>query len=59
VNDLFPGMPSKISGEGYALAAFQRTLKHEAAYDSAVARLPVGGFYASATVARRMPIRRS
>jgi glutamate synthase (NADPH) large chain len=45
VNDLFPGMPSKISGEGYASLHFSATLKHEAAYDSAVARLPVGGFY--------------
>ena len=45
VNDLFPGMPSKISGEGYASLHFSATLKHKAAYDSAVARLPVGGFY--------------
>ena len=45
VNDLFPGMPSKISGEGYASLHYSATLKHEAAYDSAVARLPVGGFY--------------
>ncbi|RXR31116.1 glutamate synthase large subunit [Sphingobium fluviale] len=45
VNDLFPGMPSKISGEGYASLHFSAMLKHKAAYDSAVARLPVGGFY--------------
>ena len=45
VNDLFPGMPSKISGEGYASLHFSAMMKHEAAYDSAVARLPVGGFY--------------
>ncbi|HEU0045821.1 glutamate synthase large subunit [Sphingomonas sp.] len=45
VNDLFPGMPAKISGEGYAslhLNAFER---HEAAFDNAVATLPIGGFY--------------
>jgi len=45
VNDLFPGMPTKISGEGYASLHFSAMLRHRAAYDSAVARLPVGGFY--------------
>ncbi|MGD9811850.1 MAG: glutamate synthase large subunit [Sphingobium sp.] len=45
VNDLFPGMPTKISGEGYASLHFSAMMKHEAAYDSAVARLPIGGFY--------------
>ena len=45
VNDLFPGMPSKISGEGYASLHFSAKARHEAAFDSAVVRLPVGGFY--------------
>ncbi|CAD7338254.1 glutamate synthase large subunit [Sphingomonadales bacterium 56] len=45
VNDLFPGMPAKISGEGYASLHHNAVLRHEAAYDSAAVRLPVGGFY--------------
>ena len=45
VNDLFPGMPSKISGEGYASLHLNAKLKHEAAFDAAVVRLPIGGFY--------------
>ncbi|MFD1786106.1 glutamate synthase large subunit [Sphingomonas floccifaciens] len=45
VNDLFPGMPAKISGEGYASLYLNATLRHDAAYDSAVATLPIGGFY--------------
>ncbi len=45
VNDLFPGMPTKISGEGYASLHYSAMLRHRAAYDSAVPRLPVGGFY--------------
>ncbi|MBB3983297.1 glutamate synthase (NADPH/NADH) large chain [Sphingobium fontiphilum] len=45
VNDLFPGMPAKISGEGYASLHYSAKLRHDAAYDSAVVRLPVGGFY--------------
>ncbi|MEZ5654355.1 MAG: glutamate synthase large subunit [Sphingobium sp.] len=45
VNDLFPGMPSKISGEGYASLHYSAKVRHEAAYDSAVTRLPIGGFY--------------
>jgi len=45
VNDLFPGMPAKISGEGYASLHHNAKLRHEAAYDAAVVRLPVGGFY--------------
>ncbi len=45
VNDLFPGMPSKISGEGYASLHYSARMKHDAAYDRAVARLPIGGFY--------------
>jgi len=45
VNDLFPGMPSKISGEGYASLHYSAQLKHEDAYGKAVTRLPIGGFY--------------
>ncbi|HEX8420277.1 MAG TPA: glutamate synthase-related protein, partial [Sphingomonas sp.] len=45
VNDLFPGMPAKISGEGYASLHHSATIRHEAAFDEAVATLPIGGFY--------------
>ena len=45
VADLFPGMPTKISGEGYASLQHTATLRHEAAWDESVVRLPVGGFY--------------
>ena len=45
VNDLFPGMPTKISGEGYASLHISARMRHETAYDGAVARLPIGGFY--------------
>ncbi len=45
VNDLFPGMPAKISGEGYASLHVNATDRHTAAFDSAVATLPIGGFY--------------
>jgi len=45
VNDLFPGMPAKISGEGYASLHLSASLRHEQAWDNAVATLPIGGFY--------------
>ena len=45
VNDLFPGMPTKISGEGYASLHLNAVLRHEAAFDRAVVTLPIGGFY--------------
>lgn len=45
VNDLFPGMPAKISGEGYASLHLSAMLRHEAAWNAQVAALPVGGFY--------------
>ena len=45
VNDLFPGMPAKISGEGYASLHVNATERHDAAYDEAVVHLPIGGFY--------------
>ncbi|MFC4291253.1 glutamate synthase large subunit [Sphingorhabdus arenilitoris] len=45
VNDFFPGMPNKISGEGYQSLYVNARDRHADAYNSAVARLPVGGFY--------------
>ena len=45
VDDLFPGMPAKISGEGYASLYINAAERHEAAYDMGVATLPIGGFY--------------
>jgi glutamate synthase (NADPH/NADH) large chain len=45
VADLFPGMPAKISGEGYASLQVNALDRHEKAWDAAVATLPVGGFY--------------
>src|SRR3546814_14527082 len=36
VNDFFPGMPAKISGEGYASLHLNATLRHEKAFDTAV-----------------------
>jgi glutamate synthase (NADPH/NADH) large chain len=45
VHDLFPGMPAKISGEGYASLHLNAKLRHDAAFDAGVATLPIGGFY--------------
>jgi glutamate synthase (NADPH/NADH) large chain len=45
VNDLFPGMPAKISGEGYNSLHYSALVRHELAWDEAVAKLPIGGFY--------------
>jgi len=45
VNDLFPGMPAKISGEGYASLHLNAELRHQAGFDAGVATLPIGGFY--------------
>ena len=45
VNDFFPGMPNKISGEGYHSLYVNARDRHAEAFDSAVARLPIGGFY--------------
>ncbi len=45
VNDLFPGMPAKISGEGYASLYVNATERHEDAFDKSVVHLPIGGFY--------------
>ena len=45
VNDLFPGMPAKISGEGYASLQLNAFERHEAAFGGGPAVLPIGGFY--------------
>ena len=45
VADLFPGMPAKISGEGYASLYVNAKERHDAAFDNAIATLPIGGFY--------------
>ena len=45
VNEFFPGMPAKISGEGYASLQLNARMRHEAAWDPAVVTLPIGGFY--------------
>ena len=45
VNDLFPGMPAKISGEGYASLHLSATMRHDAAYATGLATLPIDGFY--------------
>jgi glutamate synthase (NADPH/NADH) large chain len=45
VADLFPGMPAKISGEGYASLHLNATMRHRAAYAAPPATLPIGGFY--------------
>jgi glutamate synthase (NADPH/NADH) large chain len=45
VNDLFPGMPAKISGEGYNSLYVNATMRHDAAFDDAVVSLAIGGFY--------------
>ncbi|MEQ9661131.1 MAG: glutamate synthase large subunit [Parasphingopyxis sp.] len=45
VNEFFPGMPAKISGEGYSSLQLNAMLRHEAAWDPAVVTLPIGGFY--------------
>jgi glutamate synthase (NADPH/NADH) large chain len=45
VDEYFPGMPSRISGIGLA-GIHQKVLDmHRRAWDSAIAALPVGGFY--------------
>ncbi len=45
VNDFFPGMPAKISGEGYASLHINAKDRHDAAFDETVVNLPIGGFY--------------
>ncbi|MEQ1688569.1 MAG: glutamate synthase large subunit, partial [Sphingopyxis sp.] len=43
--EMFPGMPAKISGEGYTSLYVNASERHEAAFDMAAAHLPIGGFY--------------
>ncbi|MBV8972620.1 MAG: glutamate synthase large subunit [Sphingomonadaceae bacterium] len=45
VAEFFPGMPAKISGEGFASIHLNARLRHEAAWDDDVVALPVGGLY--------------
>ncbi len=45
VNDFFPGMPAKISGEGFSSIHLNALLRHEKAFDEAVLALPIGGLY--------------
>jgi len=45
VADFFPGMPAKISGEGYHSLFLSAEERHLRAFDEAAAALPVGGLY--------------
>ena len=45
VNDLFPGMPAKISGEGYISLHYSAKIRHDAAFNAPVVTLPIGGYY--------------
>ena len=45
VHDFFPGMPAKISGEGFESLFVNAQMRHEKAWDEDVAALPVGGLY--------------
>jgi glutamate synthase (NADPH/NADH) large chain len=45
VADFFPGMPAKISGEGFDSIHLNARLRHEKAWDEEVLALPVGGLY--------------
>ena len=45
VADFFPGMPAKISGEGFASLHLNAMLRHQAAFDETVLALPIGGLY--------------
>jgi glutamate synthase (NADPH/NADH) large chain len=45
VHDFFPGMPAKISGEGFESLFINAQMRHERAWDEAVTALPVGGLY--------------
>ncbi len=45
VADIFPGMPSRISGIGLAGIAAKVARLHARAFDDDVVALPVGGFY--------------
>jgi glutamate synthase (NADPH/NADH) large chain len=45
VADFFPGMPAKISGEGYSSLFENARLRHDRAFDEVATALPVGGLY--------------
>jgi len=45
LNDLMPGLPGRISGEGYQSLHLNAMLRHRAAWDEPVVRLEAGGFY--------------
>jgi glutamate synthase (NADPH/NADH) large chain len=45
VHDFFPGMPAKISGEGFESLFVNAQMRHEKAWDEDVIALPVGGLY--------------
>ena len=45
VADFFPGMPAKISGEGYHSLFLAAQERHQRAFDEAATALPVGGLY--------------
>jgi glutamate synthase (NADPH) large chain len=45
VADFFPGMPAKISGEGYHSLFLSAEERHLRAFDEAATALPVGGLY--------------
>ena len=45
VDDFFPGMPAKISGEGFVSLHINARLRHERAWDEAAIALPIGGLY--------------
>ncbi|MCS6986223.1 MAG: glutamate synthase large subunit [Sphingomonadaceae bacterium] len=45
VEDFFPGMPSKISGEGFLSLFESARQRHERAFRAGLTVLPVGGFY--------------
>ncbi|MFN3370236.1 MAG: glutamate synthase large subunit [Sphingomonadaceae bacterium] len=45
VADFFPGMPARISGEGFASLYESARQRHERAFLSAAVALPVGGLY--------------
>jgi glutamate synthase (NADPH/NADH) large chain len=45
VNDFFPGMPAKISGEGFESLFINAQMRHEKAFDEDVVALPIGGLY--------------
>ncbi len=45
VADFFPGMPARISGEGFLSLYESARQRHERAHQAGPATLPIGGFY--------------